>query len=473
MDTVNADKKSLSAAVMALLLRLHFYIGLFVGPFIFVAALTGTLYVLTPQIEERLYTHQLHVDVPGTAQPLAAQIAAAQAALAEQPSAQWLAIRPAPTPRDTTRVLFRFPDAAPSEYLAVFVNPSTLAIQGQLTVYGTSGILPLRTWLDRLHQGLFLGSPGRLYSELAASWLWVAALGGVYLWWRTRKPARVARRRKLPPATRLRSVHSTLGLTLLIGMLFFSATGLTWSQWAGNNIGVWRNALGWQTPSLNTALISHSVTTAQDAHAEHHGEAMAHHSAPPLVLDNADSVLAIARQAGISANKLEIRPAKNAHNAWTVTEIERRWPTQADMVAINPDSGAVVDYVRFADYPIAAKLTRWGIDAHMGVLFGLPNQLILAAFGLGLCALIAWGYRLWWLRRQRPGGQLNPANTLFAAVAALPLAVRVLVAGIALLLGGCLPVMGVSLLVFLLIDIVRWRRHQAIQNADALPHAPQ
>lgn len=31
MDTVNADKKSLSAAVMALILRLHFYIGLFIG----------------------------------------------------------------------------------------------------------------------------------------------------------------------------------------------------------------------------------------------------------------------------------------------------------------------------------------------------------------------------------------------------------------------------------------------------------
>ncbi|MCW2483195.1 PepSY domain-containing protein, partial [Candidatus Symbiopectobacterium sp. NZEC135] len=155
------------------------------------------------------------------------------------------------------------------------------------------------------------------------------------------------------------------------------------------------------------------------------------------------SVLAIARQAGISANKLEIRPAKTAHNAWTVTEIERRWPTQADMVAINPDSGAVVDYVRFADYPFAAKLTRWGIGAHMGVLFGFP------------------------------GGQPHPANTLFAAFTALPLAVRVLAGSIALLLGGCLPVMGGSLLIFLLIDIVRWRRYQAIQNADALPHTTQ
>jgi uncharacterized iron-regulated membrane protein len=43
-----------------LLRRLHFYVGLFVGPFIFFAALTGTLYVATPQLENALYRHALH-----------------------------------------------------------------------------------------------------------------------------------------------------------------------------------------------------------------------------------------------------------------------------------------------------------------------------------------------------------------------------------------------------------------------------
>lgn len=41
-----------------LLRRLHFYVGLFVGPFIFFAALTGTLYVATPQLENALYRHR-------------------------------------------------------------------------------------------------------------------------------------------------------------------------------------------------------------------------------------------------------------------------------------------------------------------------------------------------------------------------------------------------------------------------------
>lgn len=38
-------------------------------------------------------------------------------------------------------------------------------------MYGTSGVLPLRTFLDQLHSNLLLGKWGRFYSELAASWL--------------------------------------------------------------------------------------------------------------------------------------------------------------------------------------------------------------------------------------------------------------------------------------------------------------
>ena len=61
-----------------LLRRLHFYVGLFVGPFIFFAALTGTLYVATPQLENILYRHALHTDSVGELQPLAEQIAVAE-----------------------------------------------------------------------------------------------------------------------------------------------------------------------------------------------------------------------------------------------------------------------------------------------------------------------------------------------------------------------------------------------------------
>ncbi len=47
-----------------------------------------------------------------------------------------------------------------------------------MTVYGTSGILPLRQWIDYAHRSLLLGDSGRLYSELAASWMWVGRARG-------------------------------------------------------------------------------------------------------------------------------------------------------------------------------------------------------------------------------------------------------------------------------------------------------
>ena len=61
-------------AWITLLRRLHFAIGLFVGPFIFVAALSGTLYVATPQLEQYVYASTLNGSREGEPQSLARQI---------------------------------------------------------------------------------------------------------------------------------------------------------------------------------------------------------------------------------------------------------------------------------------------------------------------------------------------------------------------------------------------------------------
>ena len=63
-----------------LLLRLHFYAGLLVGPFIFVAALSGALFALTPQIESWLYHTELTTEFTGDAHPLACLLYTSDAA---------------------------------------------------------------------------------------------------------------------------------------------------------------------------------------------------------------------------------------------------------------------------------------------------------------------------------------------------------------------------------------------------------
>lgn len=498
------------SALLPLLRRLHFYIGLFIGPFIFIAALTGALYVLTPQLENALYSHQLFTDSQGTEKSLAEQIRVAQKFIG--PESKITALRPAPTAGETTRVMFSTPGTAATT--AVFIDPHTAEVRGMLNVYGTSGVLPLRTWLDYLHQNLLLGDVGRNYSELAASWLWVASLGGLLLWATSRAPGRIKKgsRSRGQSLLRNRYWHSTMGIILLVGLIFFSATGLTWSRWAGDNISSMRAHFGWMTPSVTTALTQpedrhsghstpadaiaesehagHNMSQGEhasqampgmrmpgDEHAEHKmagmamsGDEHAEHKmagmtmpedpalAASITPEQFDRVVAAARAAGIAAGKIEVRPAKLADKAWTVSEIDRRWPTQVDSVAVDPRDFRVIDKVEFAQFGLLAKLTRWGVDAHMGVLFGLPNQLMLAAFALGLCVMIVMGYRLWWLRRPTTGQGAHPAETLLYHWRQLSLSARFVLTVFTVALAVSLPLMGISLLVMLLIDAVRWTR---------------
>lgn len=444
--------------------RLHFYIGLFVGPFVLVAAVTGTLFVLTPQLEERLYAEQLRSPAVGEARPLAEQARAARAYIGEE--SRLFAVRPAQAPGWTTRVMYSEPGLGGSESRAVFVDPVTLEIRGDLIVYGTSGTLPFRTTIDYLHRNLLLGEFGRAYSELAASWLWIAALGGLLLWYWRRAPGRRPRAR-LGKAARTRRLHTLLGLWILAGVLFFSATGLTWSQWAGGRIDALRAEFGWVTPSVTLALDRRAAPAEGGAHAhhaDHGGDHGADHGAatPPAdaievgdtAAEHLDAILAVTRQAGLQATLLEIRPPRAPTQAWLVREVDRRWPTQVDTIAIDPRNLTVTSHAHFESFPLVAKLIRWGIDAHMGILFGLANQLLVAALGIALVVTILYGYRIWWQRRPAPGA---PPRSLVQAWLRLSLPAKGGVALLALALGWALPLMGLSLLLFLAVDLLRWR----------------
>ncbi|MFC3168311.1 PepSY-associated TM helix domain-containing protein [Paracoccus fontiphilus] len=431
------------------LLRMHFYIGLFVGPFIFVAALTGLLYVLTPQIEDWLYKDALYTGSTGPAHSLTDQALAAQKALDAGLAVS--AVRPPTAPGGTTRIMFSDPSLGESENRTLFVDPVTLEIRGDLTTYGTSGILPFRIALDYLHRSMLMGSLGRYYSELAASWLWVAVLGGVALW------ATGPRRRRavadMPASQRRRWLHSTIGLVLALALLFVSITGLTWSQAGGARIDALRGQLGWVTPSASAELAGPAVPVSDHAehaeHTEHCG-----HSDPAMRenrLDQLDAVAAAARAGGLDSPKIEIRLPKPG-KAWVVREYDRSLPTQVDTLAIHPDTMEITSRADFADFTLIPKLIRWGVDAHMGVLFGWPNQVLMALVAGGLMMMIVYGYRMWWARRPVAG------EPLWQSWRRLSPGQRVLWAALAAGLGWSLPVLGVSLAFFLAVDLLRMRR---------------
>lgn len=455
-ETHTSATASTRGAQRAFFLRLHFYAGLFVGPFLLVASLSGGLYAVAPSIEQLVYRDYLHVDSTGPALPVSDQIRVAQEV---RPDLAVTAVRPAAAPGETTRVMFGDPTLGPSERLGVFVDPVTGHSLGQLTVYGSSGSLPVRTWISNLHRNLHLGEPGRLYSELAASWLWIIALGGVILWvgrYRRTRRRRTAEARLLTVdrSARGRALtmnwHGAVGVWIATGLFFLSATGLTWSTYAGANVDALRAAMSWTTPTVSTVgEPEHAGHGDGDGDDESDSAAML---SEPRVGD-VDRVLQAARAAGLDG-RVEVSIPSRPDTAFTVTQTRQPWVMSNSTVAVDGATGKVVDATWFADWPLAAKLSAWGIQLHMGTLFGVANQLVLVALAAALVTVVVRGYLMWWRRRPTQGGGPGGRPPRRGALTQLPPGAAMAVVMIAAAVGWFIPLFGLSLVAFVAVDMV-------------------
>lgn len=478
-STPAADK----SGYRAFFLRLHFYAGLFVGPFLLVAALSGGLYALAPSIEQLVYRDHLHVDATGPALPLSDQVRIAQRV---RPDLTVTAVRPAAEPGETTRVMFSDLTLGPSERRGVFVDPVKGESLGELTVYGSSGSLPVRTWISNLHRSLHLGDPGRIYSELAASWLGVIALAGVVLWvsrYRRTKIRRPAEARLLTVdrsgrgRARTLNWHGAVGLWIAAGLVFLSATGLTWSTYAGANITSLRAGMSWTTPTVSTTLEDGGATAAsaeESAHVGHDHGAVGEsgQTATPFAprVDELDDVLQAARAAGIGG-KVEVSIPSQPGTAFTVAQTRQPWVMSNNAVAVDGATGRITDATWFADWPLAAKLSAWGIQLHMGTLLGLANQLVLVALAAALVTVIIRGYLMWWRRRPTTGGRTGGRPPRRGVLTHLPPAAAVITVVTAAAIGWFIPLLGISLAAFVAADVLVGlaQRRRALDRESALP----
>ncbi|MFD9482340.1 PepSY-associated TM helix domain-containing protein [Streptomyces nojiriensis] len=441
------------AAVRPLLLRMHFYAGLLVAPLIFLAAATGLLYAASWQAEKIIYSDELTVARVGeSALPLSAQIDAAKGAA---PEGEVVSVWPAPDTEATTRVIMESPGLPEGETLTVFVDPYTAEVRGQLATVGDA--LPLRAWLSEFHSSLQLGEFGRNYSELAASWMWVVALGGLALWLGRRRKRRsqlVLPDRGATGRRRTLSWHGAVGLWAVAGLVVLSATGLTWSKYAGENIGQLQDSLGGATPAVS-AQLSAGADAGSDEHAGHTMPDGTQMTPPPAPTTDVgiDKAVDAARAAGVTEALRVTLPAKG--KGYVIKEQDKLVPVHLDSVAVDPADARVMDELRFADYPVLAQMTRFGIDLHMGTTFGLANQIALAALAVAVMFLVFWGYRMWWLRRPTKDRKLSVGRAQpRGAWRKLPVTVLLPLAAVTAVIGWFVPLLGISLVVFLAVDVL-------------------
>ena len=452
------------SSLRPLLLRLHFYGAILAAPFLLIAAISGGLYALAPQVERIAYADLLTTDTRGPALPLDDQVSAARA---EIPTLPLLAIRPAVEPGETTRLLFDDGRTEQFERLAVFVDPVDGDVLGESTSYGSSGALPLRTWIGELHRHLHLGEPGRIYSELAASWLGVVAVAGLGLWLtRPRRPS--AGRGRASARRRTLRIHGLTGTWAVLGFVMLSVTGLTWPTYAGANVSELRSALSWTAPPVLSEVGSAGSEPSGGAHAGHVG-----HTGPGetsfIPVDSLgvgyEAAYASAAAEGLDG-PVEISGPTALNGTYVVTQTDSTWPTRGDVTAIDPSSGDVVDTVRFADIPFMAKAASWGIDLHMGLLFGWVSALAMFGLAVALVLMIVTGYRAWWLRRPTRGRRLRMGRGVRRGAwrSMPPAQAAALIVGTAVV-GWFLPVLGVSLLLFLAADALVATRRPRLAEA--------
>lgn len=384
--------------------RVHTLAGLFIAPLILVATLSGFFYALAPTIESWVYDAELTATSTSPAQPVAKQIEAAKRI---HPDLDVAKVQISDKEGRTTRVLFADPELPSESYAhAVFVDPGDLHVTGELVQYGSAAALPFRSWLSEGHRNLWLDEPGRIYSETAATWLGPMAVTGVAMWWIMRKQKNQRKPKKKSRREAMKR-HTLIGLIAAPGLIFLCVSGLTWSHFAGDNIATFREQLNWMTPKPNTTIggepsangdSGHGDHAGHAGHGDHGGSAHTDADAAPVNTDNADTVLQVGRNEGLTGT-LQLEPPSKAGQAWTVSEPRQAYKMYNDAITVDGDTGAVVDRLPFKSWPIAAQLTSWIIQLHMGTLFGLVSQIALALLALGIGALVVYGYIMWWRRR--------------------------------------------------------------------------
>ncbi|TQM38056.1 putative iron-regulated membrane protein [Pseudonocardia cypriaca] len=428
--------------------RVHFLAGILVAPFLLVLCLTGLVYVCSPQIHEDLYGRQLFVPEIGEApRPVAEQVAAA---LAAHPEAELRSVVPPPEPDRTTQVNLAVPRLTQrGEARTVFVDPYTNYISGELTT--VDGRMPANVWLRDLHTDLHLGAVGRLYSEVAASWLPVIVVGGLLLWTAKQGRRRRGIRELLTPLprgkgdqARMRAVHGPLGIWLTAGLLVMSATGLTMSRFAG-----------WGLPAVRAPeLAAAPVAVPGGVH-------------PASV----DRVLQVARAEGLSGELRVVAPTA-PDRPFTVAETSPGLPIRKDHIAVDPYTAQVTERIGWNDYPFLAQVREIGQQAHTGTLFGIANQIVLGLLVITTIVLILIGYRMWWQRSPYGEGKLPPVPP--PALRQLTASVGVPVVLVTVVLGWLMPAFGLSLAAFVVVDLVvaavrqRQERLRRVVTAGAL-----
>jgi uncharacterized iron-regulated membrane protein len=455
--TVHSQRRSL-------LWRIHFWAALIASPFALVAALTGILYIFTPQIEAALYGHLDTVAPTGTARTLDDAVAAAQ----RSAPAGWMlhSVVPAYLPTDSVRVAFTPPPSAtksgdnratsgghnhgsapaastaakppaflrpnfglPGNAMVQYVNPYTAEVVGSM-VQGDR----FSNWSRKLHSTYLQNDNWRWMIELAASWLMVMLITGVYLWWPQGQQA-VLPQSSARGRVAWKQWHAFTGVALGVMSAIILTTGLTWSKYAGDQVRLARDLTKQGSPRIPANIVSTVPALGTPLSWEAALEAL-RREAPDI--------------------SMQIMAPKGPSGVWRANQMDKGVPQRRFDLLLDAYSGQRLYYSGWEQQTAFGKATAIGIPFHRGE-FGWWNQALLFVFGVGVIFSIVSGWVMYFKRRAK-GLSGMPALLPGAWKSASPYAVLG-----ALAMFVCMPLLAMSAAVVGVAELgVWWFKRQTV-----------
>ena len=384
----------------SLLMRIHFWAALIASPFALVAAITGLIYVFTPQAERLLHGHLDHVVQLAQIQSLEDSVIAAEKAAPEGWSLH--SVVPMQAKTDSVKVVFtpahpeRKANASvhgshggsaatekpkflrpnfgiPTSALVVYVNPYTSEVLGSLPQAER-----FSNWSRKLHSNYLQNDGWRWMIELAASWLMVMLVTGIYLWWpRTPQPFVPQARVKGRPAWM--QWHTFVGVSLSVMSAVILITGLTWSKQAGDQIRWARDATGQASPRIPAHFKSST-------------------SEGSRVLTWEQAMQAVRRES--PDVQMQLMSPKGPEGYWRANQLDSAKPSHRFDLLLDAYTGQRLYFSGWSDQTVFGKATAIGIPFHRGE-FGWWNQALLFVFGVGVLFSITSGWVMYFKRRKQ------------------------------------------------------------------------
>lgn len=423
--------------------RWHFYAGIIFAPFLVMLAVTGSVYLFKPQIEQNLYQNYYEVTPQDERMSATEQINAVKA---NYPDASITKYRPGESDDRSSEV--KIATAAASA--TVFVNPYTGKIIGELADDDR-----IMNKIEEIHGELMAGTIGDRIVELVACWAIVLIVTGLFLWFPRNKTTgwsgvfipRVRQGKKIFR----RDLHAVPAFWMTAGMLFLILTGLPWSGFWGTNFQslATNQGLGYP-PSIwgGDAPVS-AVQTKDVAEVPWAAETLdvPKSNVEGLVPASIDDIVSIAKQQGMDPSYAISIPS-DPTGVYTLSAYPAKAEDEAT-IHLDQYSGAVLADYRFDNYGLVGKAVALGITLHKGTEFGLINQLISLLICLGIILVAVSGFYLWFKRK--PGKGMGapkgpPAKSVKWFILVL------------ILLGILFPLVGLSLIIVWLVDFLIIRR---------------